>query len=62
MVAADQLHAVGVAQFEAGEEGDGLYGEEAPVDVVAWTVEERKLSYGRKREGGGKMGDVPRKR
>lgn len=36
VVAADQVHARWVAQFEADEEGDGLDGEEAPVDVVAW--------------------------
>jgi hypothetical protein len=35
VVAADEVHAVGVAQFEADEEGDGLYAEETAVDVVA---------------------------
>jgi hypothetical protein len=40
VVAADEVHAVRVAEFEADEEGDGLDAEEAAVDVVACT--ERK--------------------
>lgn len=36
VVAADQVHAVRVAQLEAYEERDGLNAEEAAVDVVAW--------------------------
>jgi hypothetical protein len=36
VVAADEVHAVGVAEFEADEEGDGFDAEEAAVDVVAW--------------------------
>lgn len=37
VVASDEVHARWVAQFEADEEGDGLDGEEASIDVVAWT-------------------------
>lgn len=40
VVAADEVHAVRVAEFEADEEGYGFDGEEAAVDVVAW-VENR---------------------
>lgn len=36
VVAADEVHAVGVAEFEADEEGDGFDAEEAAVDIVAW--------------------------
>lgn len=36
VVAADEVDAGWVAQFEADEEGDGFDGEEAAVDVVAW--------------------------
>jgi hypothetical protein len=35
MVAADEVHAVGVAELEADEKGDGFDAEEASVDVVA---------------------------
>ena len=35
VVAADELHAVWVAELEAGEQRDGLDGEEPAVDVVA---------------------------
>jgi hypothetical protein len=35
VVATDEVDAVGVAEFEADEEGDGLDAEEAAVDVVA---------------------------
>ena len=35
VVAADEVHAGGVAEFEEDEEGDGLDAEEAAVDVVA---------------------------
>ena len=35
VVAADQVHAARVAQFEADEQGDGFDAEEAAVDVVA---------------------------
>jgi hypothetical protein len=31
----DQLNTIRIAQLEAGEERNGLDGEEAPVDVVA---------------------------
>lgn len=36
VVSPDELDPVRVAQFETGEEGDGLDAEEAPVDVIAW--------------------------
>lgn len=39
MVAADQVHAGRVAQFEADEEGDCFDGEESAIYVVAWTRE-----------------------
>jgi hypothetical protein len=35
VVAADEVHAFGVAQFEADEEGDGFDAEETAVDIVA---------------------------
>ena len=35
MVAADEVHAAGVAELEADEKGDCLDAEEAAVDVVA---------------------------
>ena len=35
VVAADELYSVGIAQFEAGEERDGLDAEQAAVDIVA---------------------------
>ena len=38
VVAADEVHAGGVAQFEADEEGDCFDGEEATVYVVAWRI------------------------
>jgi hypothetical protein len=38
VVAADEVHALRVAEFEADEEGDGLDAEEAAVDVVACEV------------------------
>jgi hypothetical protein len=34
------VHAFGVPQFEADEQGDGLDAEEAAVDVVAWRAAE----------------------
>lgn len=36
VVAADEVHALRVAEFEADEEGDRFDAEEAAVDVVAW--------------------------
>lgn len=36
VVAADQVYAVGVAEFEADEEGDCLDREEAAVYVITW--------------------------
>ena len=39
VVAADEVDAGGVAEFEADEEGDGFDAEEAAVDVVAWCHE-----------------------
>jgi hypothetical protein len=38
VVAADEVHALWVAQLEADEERDGLDAEEAAVDVVACDV------------------------
>ena len=34
VVAADEVHALGVAEFEADKEGDGFDAEEPAVDVV----------------------------
>ena len=39
VIAADQVHAGWVAQFEADEEGDCFDGEEAAVYVIAWKEE-----------------------
>lgn len=36
MVSTDQVDAVGVAEFEANEQGDGLNAEETAVDIVAY--------------------------
>ena len=41
VVAADEVHAGGVAQLEADEEGDCLHGEEAAIYVVAWNERKR---------------------
>lgn len=35
VVAADEVDALRIAQFEADKEGDGFYAEEPAVDVVA---------------------------
>jgi hypothetical protein len=36
VVSADEVDAVGVAEFEADEEGDCFYAEETTIDVVAY--------------------------